>query len=76
MNTISRLTIFGAAFFALGLLVLGVRSDRSPYETEVEVVRDQPVPFSHEHHVARAGDRLPVLPHVGRDSSFAGMPPT
>ena len=54
-NTLSRATIYGAVFLvactALGLLEL----QRSPYVTYAEVARPQPVPFSHQHHVAGAG---------------------
>ena len=45
---------------------------QSPYQTQVRVVRPQPVPFSHEHHVQRAGNRLPLLPHVGRVVGVCG----
>ena len=66
-NTLARLTIFGALAIALGLVCLSYLFMQSPYQTQVRVVRPQPVPFSHEHHVARPGDRLPLLPHLGRD---------
>src|SRR5690348_14347006 len=75
-NTLSRLTIFGAAFVALGLLVLTYLVIRSPYQTEVEVVRDQPVPFSHEHHVRGLGIDCRYCHTSVETSSFAGLPPT
>ena len=62
-NTLSRLTLFFMAVGPLGLLIVSYLLIRSPYQTGVRVIREQPVPFSHEHHVQRLGDRLPVLPH-------------
>ena len=74
-NTLSRLTIFGALGIVLGLLLLCYLFMQSPYQTQVRVVRPQPVPFSHEHHVQRAGDRLPLLPHVGGNVVVRGLAP-
>ena len=41
--------------------------DRATYETRATQAREQPVPFSHAHHVGAIGLRLPLLPHDGRD---------
>jgi hypothetical protein len=75
-NTISRLTIFGAVFIlaALGWVVWVLA--RSPYVTNAGVTGEQPVPFSHEHHVSKLGIDCRYC-HTGvENSSFAGMPPT
>jgi hypothetical protein len=76
MNTLSRLTIFGAVFAisALGWLLLTVV--RSPYVTNVGVVKEQPVPFSHKHHVSEAGIDCRYCHTSVESSSFAGIPPT
>lgn len=76
MNTISRATIFGAVFILamLGWLVLTVV--RSPYVSGVGVIRSQPVPFSHAHHVAEAGIDCRYCHTSVEQSSFAGIPPT
>jgi Cytochrome c7 and related cytochrome c len=75
-NTISRVTIFGAVFlggfFSWTLLVLA----RSSYVTNVGIVREQPVPFSHEHHVNGLGIDCRYCHDAATKSSFAGMPPT
>ena len=55
-NTLSRLTIFGAALRRPRAARADLHADlRSPYQTQVGVVREQPVPFSHEHHVRGLG---------------------
>ena len=54
-NTLSRLSIFGAVFVLAALLWLFAAIERSPYLTQADVVRQQPVPFSHKHHVNGLG---------------------
>jgi hypothetical protein len=75
-NTISRVSIFGALFFLLGLLIVVYMIFRSPYVTGVNVVLDQPVPFSHEHHVRGLGLDCRYCHTSVEKSSFAGIPPT
>ena len=76
MNTVSRVSIFGALFFGLGSLLLAYGIFRSPYVTQVNVVQDQPVPFSHEHHVTGLGLDCRYCHTSVEKSSFAGIPPT
>jgi hypothetical protein len=75
-NTISRVSIFGALFFLVGLLFVVYMIFRSPYVTGVNVVLDQPVPFSHEHHVSALGLDCRYCHTSVEKSSFAGIPPT
>jgi hypothetical protein len=75
-NTLSRVSIFGALFFVLGLLIVVYMIFRSPYVTGVNVVLDQPVPFSHEHHVRALGLDCRYCHTSVEKSSFAGIPPT
>jgi hypothetical protein len=75
-NTISKVSIFGAVFVAAGLLWLMGAINRSPYVTQVNVVREQPVPFSHEHHVAGLGLDCRYCHTTVETSAFAGMPST
>jgi hypothetical protein len=75
-NTISRASIFGALFFIVGLLWLIAQVNRSAYMTEVDVVRTQPVPFSHKHHVSGIGIDCRYC-HIGvEENAFAGVPAT
>ncbi len=75
-NTLARVTIFGGAFAALGLLVLTYMVERSPYQTQVGVIREQPVPFSHEHHVRGLGLDCRYCHTSVETSSAASVPPT
>ena len=49
---------------------------RSPYVTGQHVAPDQPVPFSHQHHVAGLGLDCRYCHTSVEESSFAGIPPT
>jgi hypothetical protein len=75
-NTIAKATIFGALLFLAGAAWVGAEWYRSPYQTYVNVVRDQPVPFSHEHHAGGLGIDCRVCHTSVEDSPFAGLPPT
>jgi hypothetical protein len=76
MNTVSRATIFGAVFILALLLWLTMRIVRSPYVSGVNVIKPQPVPFSHLHHVAECGIDCRYCHTSVEESSFAGIPPT
>lgn len=75
-NTISRVSIFGSVFIVVGLVwLLGVYI-RSPYVTRVGVAREQPVPFSHKHHVGGIGIDCRYCHTSVETTAFAGVPPT
>ena len=75
-NAFSRASIFAAVVLVgLGLWVW-LTIYRSPYSTEVDVVRHQPVPFSHEHHVSGLGIDCRYCHTSVEKSAFAGIPPT
>ena len=76
MNTISRVSIFGAVFFVLAGVGILAALVRSPYATEVGVVRVQPVPFSHAHHVGDVGIDCRYCHQTVETAAFAGMPST
>jgi hypothetical protein len=75
-NTISRVTIFGGVALLIGLVAALATIYESPYITEVGVARDQPVPFSHKHHVGDDGIDCRYCHTSVEKSSFAGIPPT
>src|SRR6187549_1414738 len=73
-NTLSRLSIFGVVFLVGGLLWLIAQINRSSFVTETDVVRAQPVPFSHEHHVSGLGIDCRYCHTSVENSPSAGMP--
>jgi hypothetical protein len=75
-NTISRLSIYGAVFVLAGLAWTAAEVQRSPYVTTQGVAPEQPVPFSHQHHVAGIGIDCRYCHTSVETSSFAGLPPT
>jgi Cytochrome c7 and related cytochrome c len=75
-NTLSRLTIFGALIAVIGLVFLAYLFMRSPYQTQVRVIKPQPVPFSHEHHVRGLGIDCRYCHTMVETSAVAGLPPT
>jgi len=75
-NTISRVSIYGAVFIAAALGYLGWAVTESPYFTDVNVPREQPVPFSHKHHVKDDGIDCRYCHTSVEKSSFAGIPST
>jgi hypothetical protein len=75
-NTISRVTIL-VAFFAVGVLLwFLIQMQRSSYYSHQDIVRAQPVPFSHQHHVGGLGIDCRYCHTSVEVSSFAGIPPT
>jgi cytochrome c7-like protein len=75
-NTVSKVSIFGAVFFVIAWLGINLVLNRSPYATQVNVVREQPVQFSHEHHVRGLGIDCRYCHVSVETSAFAGIPPT
>jgi hypothetical protein len=75
-NTLSKVSIFGAVFFLAAFGWVLAKLARSSYTTGANVVRDQPVPFSHQHHVGGLGIDCRYCHTSVEQSSFAGIPPT
>ena len=75
-NTLSKLSIFGVVFALAGSLWLLITVTRSSYVTRVKEVREQPVPFSHAHHVGGLGIDCRYCHTTVEESKFAGIPPT
>jgi len=75
-NTYSRVSIFGAVFFLGFLLWLFGAWNRSSWQTQAGVAREQPVPFSHAHHVGDVGLDCRYCHTSVETSGFANLPPT
>ncbi len=75
-NVISRASIYAGIFTLAGVLWACIQFQRSPYVTYAGVARPQPVPFSHQHHVAGDGLDCRYCHTSVETSNFAGIPPT
>lgn len=75
-NTIARLSLYGAAFVAVLVGYAAYRVNQSPYFTGVNVAAQQPVPFSHKHHVTELGIDCRYCHSSVEKSAYAGIPPT
>lgn len=75
-NTIARVSIFGGGFIAAGVLLLVLALNRSTYVTQAKDAREQPIPFSHKHHVEGLGIDCRYCHTAADVSSSAGIPST
>jgi hypothetical protein len=75
-NTLSRATALAVAGLLVAVLWLWGRIQRSPYTSDVRIAKEQPVPFSHEHHVSGLGLDCRYCHTSVETSAFAGIPPT
>jgi len=75
-NFIARFSVFSTLFLVGVALVAVLAVARSPYMTRQNISREQPVQFSHKHHVGDDGIDCRYC-HTGVETSaVAGIPPT
>jgi hypothetical protein len=76
LNTFAKASVFGALFVLAGVVWIAYQVQRSSWVTNEGLTRNQPVPFSHDHHVSGLGIDCRYC-HTGvEDSNFAGLPAT
>jgi len=75
-NTLAKVSIFGAVFFIALFAWIFSTLLRSSYATGQGIVLKQPVPFSHDHHVAGLGIDCRYCHTAVEVSNSAGMPST
>jgi hypothetical protein len=75
-NSIAKVSIATGLLLVCGILWGAYRMNGGDFITGVDVVRDQPVPFSHKHHVGDDGIDCRYCHQYVETSSFAGIPPT
>ncbi len=75
-NTFFRIILFSGASTVACVLALSYLVVRSNYETMQNIPREQPVPFSHEHHVGGLGIDCRYCHTTVEYSAFANIPPT
>jgi hypothetical protein len=75
-NTLAKASIVGALLLAGGLLGLIMVLGRSSYVTRAHEFVEQPLQFSHMHHVGDDGIDCRYCHTSVETSAFAGIPPT
>jgi hypothetical protein len=75
-NTFSKLSIVFGNVLGVAVLLGILQIGRSPYVTRAQETREQPVPFSHKHHVSGLGIDCRYCHTSVETSAFAGIPPT
>jgi len=75
-NALAKITIYGALFIIVALLWVAVELNRSSWNTGQWVERQQPVQFSHKHHVGDDGIDCRYCHTTVETSNTAGMPST
>src|SRR5690242_266740 len=75
-DTIARLAVASLAALPVLLIGLGYTIMGSPYVTGQSVTREQPVPFSHAHHVGGLGLDCRYCHASVEKARFAEIPPT
>jgi hypothetical protein len=76
MNTIARVSIVGGLLLVAALGAGWYFFVRSPSMTNVGVAAEQPIPFSHQHHVSELGIDCRYCHTSVEEAAFAGIPPT
>ncbi len=75
-NTLSKLSLAGLLMFVAGLILTAMVIGRSSYATRAQEYIEQPVQFSHRHHVLDDGIDCRYCHTSVETSPFAGIPPT
>ncbi len=75
-NTFAKFSIFGGLVVVAVVFWALLEFNRSDYVTLAHVAREQPVPFSHRHHVGELGLDCRYCHTTVERSSYANIPPT
>lgn len=75
-NSIARVSIAGGAMLLAGSIWVAYALNAGSFTTDVGIAPDQPVPFSHKHHVFDDGIDCRYCHTSVETSGFAGLPAT
>jgi len=75
-NSLARISIAAVLLSVIVLIWAAYKLNAGSYTTDVRVAKDQPVPFSHKHHVGDDGIDCRYCHTSVETSAFAGIPPT
>src|ERR1700759_1595882 len=75
-NSLAKVSIVAFVLTVGAVIWAAYKLNAGTFTTDVNVARDQPVPFSHKHHVGDDGIDCRYCHTSVETSSFAGLPPT
>ena len=75
-NSVAKVSVVATVILAGALLTAAYTLDRGSFTTNVGIAPDQPVPFSHKHHVTDDGIDCRYCHTSVESSRYAGIPPT
>lgn len=75
-NTLSKVSVVAAVLVAGGAGLAALQIAKGPFVTQLDESIQQPVPFSHKHHVGGLGFDCRNCHTTVEESSFAGLPAT
>ena len=75
-DTIARILLLSLVILPIAGVALAYTLRMSPYWTEQNVTLEQPVPFSHKHHVGDLGIDCRYCHTSVEKARYAGMPPS
>ena len=75
-NALARMSLVLTGLIVIALGVTLDQLQRSPWVTRQGQRADQPIPFSHKHHVEGLGLQCQYCHTTVEVSSYAGIPPT
>ena len=70
-DTVLRVALSALAASPVLLVGLAYGLTTSPYVTAQDLVREQPVPFSHEHHFGRAGITAAIVTRPSKNRAVS-----
>ena len=75
-NVLANVSLVAVVVLPLGLLVGGSAISRSPWNTHVGMAKDQPAPFSHQHHAVELGIDCRYCHNSVEKSPYSNVPST
>ncbi len=75
-NSLAKVSIVSVVLLVSGVVWAAYKLNAGYFTTGVSMARDQPVPFSHKHHVGDDGIDCRYCHQSVETSDFAGLPPT
>ena len=75
-NSLAKVSVAAGLMTVVAIIWAAYSLNAGSFTTGVHVVRSQPVPFSHKHHIADDGIDCRYCHTSVETSAFAGLPPT